>query len=129
MPRTRAGWKMYERRRAKEIEALRIPITGRQGPRGDPGDIEIPGFYVEVRDRAEPRPIRWFEEVVAAAAAFGTMPLLIFKGRAPYRGALALMRWSDLRKVMADARRAQGTGPAAQREGAAPDPDSGERSE
>lgn len=124
----RAGWKTYERRRAKEIEALRIPITGRQGPRGDPGDIELAGFYIEVRDQRVARPIRWFEEVITAAASFGTMPLLIFKGRVPYRGALAIMRWSDLQKVIIDAKRAQGTGPDPQRESAAGDPAPGERS-
>lgn len=108
MPKTRGAWKSYERGVMALVGGTRIPVTGRQGPRGDPGDGVLPGFYVEIRDRARPRPVRWFREVVEGAAGTDAVPLLIFKGPPGKWGPLALLRWRDLAELVNRARSSEG---------------------
>ncbi len=104
-PKTRAGWKRYERVQAALADWQRIPVTGRAGPGRDPGDADSGPFYTEIRDRAQARPLRWFTETAAAAAVAGKMPLLLFKGPTPHLSPLAVMRWADLAEVIKLARR------------------------
>ncbi len=99
MPRTRSGWKSYERMVMLLLGGQRIPITGRHGPGGDPGDGTLPGYYVEVRDRARARPLRWFREVAEGAKAVGGVPLLVFKGPTRALSPLVIMRLVDFEEV------------------------------
>jgi len=100
MPRTRRGWKQYEENVAAAVGARRIPVTGRTGPGEDPGDIDLPGFYVEVRDRTRARPLRWMVEAWEAARPRGTKPLVVFRGPAPHLSPLVILRWRDLAEVI-----------------------------
>lgn len=117
MPRTRSGWKQYERRVIALLGGRRIPVTGRSGPGGDPGDGELPGYYVEVRDRARARPIRWFREVAQEAREAGGTPVLIFKGPTPALSPLVLMRLRDFEEVYRGARPGSGAGGGPRGEG------------
>lgn len=105
MPKTRGGWKTYERVVAALAGWDREPVTGRRGPGGDPGDARSGPFYTEIRDRAEARPLRWFRETAEAARRAGKIPLLLFKGPARHLSPLAIMRWTDLAEVIILARR------------------------
>lgn len=116
MPKTRGAWKRYERIQAAVAGWEREPVTGRANPLTDPGDAKSGGFYTEIRDREEARPLRWFRETAAAAHAQGKVPLLLFKGPAPHLSPLAIMRWTDLAEVILLARRAAGAGPTEDRE-------------
>ena len=119
MPLTRSGWKEYERSAGRRIGAPRIPVTGRQGPGGDPGDLAIEGFYTEVRDQKRPRPLRWMREVWEEARLHKRKPLLIFKGPAPHLSPLVLLRWADFAEVYNRARPDRGARPDAGGPGAA----------
>ena len=123
MPRARSSWKQYERVVMSALGGRRIPVTGRAGPGGDPGDGELPGYYVEIRDHARPRPIRWFREVAAEAKTRGVIPLLIFKGPSSALSPLVLMRLHDLEEVMHRGGSARAAGPDPAGQGAAPDAD------
>ncbi len=94
------AWKRYERVILELAGWRRIPVSGRTGSGQDPGDGEAPGFHVEVRDRTDPRPVRWFRETVQEAKTRGGIPLLIFKGPTPALSPLVILRWRDLVEVM-----------------------------
>src|SRR5205807_1901476 len=111
MPRARKSWKAYERIVMSALGGRRIPVTGRAGPGGDPGDGELPGHYVEIRDHARPRPIRWFREVAAEARSRGVIPLLIFKGPSSALSPLVLLRLHDLEEVIHRGGSTRGAGP------------------
>jgi len=106
-------WKLYERRIMSLLGGRRIPVTGRSGPGGDPGDGELAGYYIEIRDRARPRPLRWFREVAAGAAEEGSVPLLIFKGPSPRLSPLVILRLRDLEVILRGTRPGSGPGPGA----------------
>ena len=125
MPRARSSWKQYERVVMSALGGRRIPVTGRAGPGGDPGDGELPGHYVEIRDHARPRPIRWFREVAAEAKTRGVIPLLIFKGPSSALSPLVLMRLHDLEEVMHRGGSARAAGPDPAGQGAAAVADAG----
>ncbi len=91
----------------------RIPVSGRTGASEDPGDAAAGHFYVEMRSRNEPRPIRWFAEVSREAAKHAQVPLLIFRGPRSSLSPLAIMLWADLAEVIQLAQRAADAGPAA----------------
>src|SRR5437588_8894241 len=120
MPRARSSWKQYERVVMSALGGRRIPVTGRAGPGGDPGDGELPGHYVEIRDHARPRPIRWFREVAAEARSRGVIPLLIFKGPSSALSPLVLLRLHDLEEVIHRGGSTRGAGPDPAGQGAAP---------
>ena len=115
MPEKR--WKRFERDVAAPGGGARIPVSGR-----NPGDPDVilpwlPGFFVEVRDRMRPRPLRWMREVWAKAHARGERPLVIFKADAPHLSPLVLLRWADFERVVRDGQDRPGAGPAAAGEG------------
>ena len=119
MPKTRSGFKQYERNVARRVHAERIPVTGRTGPLGDPGDVDVPGFYVEVRSRARARPLRWIAEAWRAAKPRGRKPMVVFRGPAPHLSPLVVLRWADFAEVYNRAERASRVRPDAQRPGPA----------
>ncbi len=119
MPQTRSGFKQYERAVARKVGRPRIPVTGRTGPGGDPGDIDVPGFYTEVRSRNRARPLRWMREVWEEAHRRGVKPLLVFRGPTPALSPLVVLRWNDFAEVFNRAQRAAGAGPDAERPGRA----------
>lgn len=119
MPVTRSGFKQYERSVGRRIGAERIPVTGRQGPGGDPGDLLVEGFYAEVRSRERARPIRWMREAWREARLRGQKPLVVFKGPAPYLSPLVIMRWADFAEVFNRGRSDRRAGPDARGPGAA----------
>lgn len=104
MPKTRAGFKKYERDQLRLIHWDRIPVPGREGPDGRSTGVWAGYFYVEIRSRNVARPLRWFSEIDPPARAAGQVPLLIF--RSPVRGAdpLVLLTWPDLVEVLKRAR-------------------------
>lgn len=93
-------WKAYERKVAGALGTTRIPVGLRSRDGADPGDIWLPGWHVEVRDRSRPLPLHWWQEVQAKARESGTRPLLVFRAPGHARGALALLLWRDLAEVM-----------------------------
>ena len=117
MPRTRSGWKAYERRVARDLGVSRVPIGARTATGADPGDVALPGWYVEVRDRSRPLPLFWWQEVQEKAKGTGRKPLLVFRAPGSARGALALLLWRDLREVI---RAYQGRGDHPEVSGAVP---------
>lgn len=111
MPKTRSGWKSYERRVAEILGGARIPVTGRTGPGDDPGDVALPGWYIEVRDRNILAVGAWFREVVYQARVGGTRPMLVVKVPGTRCGPVAVLVLRDLVEVMRDARFARAFGP------------------
>ncbi len=127
MPRTRSGWKRYERDVLTSGGGERIPVSGR-----NPGDPDgrhpvLPGFYIEIRSRNRARPLRWIREVWEEAHPRGEKPCVIFRGPAPHLSPLVVLRWADLQEVIREHRLSAAAGPAPQREG--PGPDRGPRDE
>jgi hypothetical protein len=121
MGRTRKSWKEYERVVMIALGGVRIPVTGRAGPGGDPGDGELPGHYVEIRDRKDAQPIRWFKEVAGEARARKVIPVLVFKGPSTRLSPLVLLRLRDLQAVIAHGRSARNPGRDPGRQGGAAD--------
>ncbi len=91
---------------ARLLGAKRIPVTGRTGTGEDPGDVELPGWYIEVRDRAKPLPTAWFLKAAFQALLKGTRPLVVYKIPGSGLGPVAMVRLKDLAEVLARAQRA-----------------------
>ncbi len=100
MPRTRAGFKQYERDQLRLLHWERIPVPGREGPDGRSTGIWAGYFYVEIRSRNQARPLRWFKEVAGQAQDAGQVPLLLFRGPSPALSPLVILRWRDLVEVL-----------------------------
>lgn len=119
MPRTRSGWKRYERDVLAPAGGERIPVSGRR--EGDP-DGRIPGledFYTEIRSRNRARPLRWMREVWGEARPRGLKPLVVFRGPAPHLSPLVVLRWTDFVEVIRRGQPGPRARPDAGRPGAA----------
>lgn len=124
MPKTRAGFKKYERDQLRLMHWERIPVPGREGPDGRATGVWAGYFYVEIRSRNQARPLRWFAEIEPAARAAGQVPLLIFRSGRPGTGPLALMAWPDLVEVLKRAGHPAVAGPDPEGQDRAADPGS-----
>ncbi len=121
MPKTRSGWKRYERDVLAPGGGERIPVSGRHPGEPDGRHPYLPGFYIEIRSRTRARPLRWMKEVWEEARAAGQKPCVIFRGPAPHLSPLVLLRWADLQEVIHNARLSGAARPAAPGEGPGPD--------
>lgn len=72
-------WKRVEREVARILGGRRIPVPGRQGIGEDPGDVELPGWYVEVRARRRIDLAAWWAHTLEAGTEAGMVPLLVIK--------------------------------------------------
>ncbi len=122
MPRTRAGFKQYERDQLRLLHWERIPVPGREGPDGRSTGLWAGYFYVEIRSRNQARPLRWFKEVASQARAVGQVPLLLFRGPNAALSPLVIMRWLDLVEVLKRVGFAGATGPDPAGQAPAADP-------
>lgn len=94
------AWKRVEREVARILSAARIPVTGRHGPGGDPGDVALPGYYVEVRRRKRVELWSWWNLTMAEAAGRGVRPLMVVKQAVRGGQLVAVLRLHDLAEVM-----------------------------
>lgn len=95
------AWKRVERAVARILGGRRIPVPGRHGPGADPGDVALPGWYVEVRARRRADLFGWWRHAAADARQARMRPLLVV--REPRRGGqlLAVLALETLAEVMA----------------------------
>lgn len=122
MPKTRAGFKKYERDQLRLLHWERIPVPGREGPDGRSTGVWAGYFYVEIRTRNVARPLRWFQEIHGPARAAGQVPLLIFRGPTAATSPLVLLRWLDLVEVLKRAGHPAVAGPDPEGTGRVADP-------
>ena len=94
------AWKRVEREVARILSGTRIPVTGRHGPGGDPGDVALPGYYVEVRRRERVELWSWWNLTMAEAAGRGVRPLMVVKQAVRGGQLVAVLRLRDLAEVM-----------------------------
>ncbi len=113
----REAWKQYERDAFAVIGGKRIPVSGRREADPDGTVADFPEFYVEVRRREQARPLRWFTETAAKAAASKQIPVLVFKGPLPHLSPLVILRWKDFAEVVKRARHREHPGFDPGREG------------
>lgn len=89
-------WKQIERRVAKLLGGVRVPVTGRQ--RGDAPDVLHPLFSIEVK-HSEKLPDWLFDAMRQAEASKrnGQMPLVVLHQKgAPVPMSFAVVRLADL---------------------------------
>ncbi|MBA7560736.1 hypothetical protein ES708_02367 [subsurface metagenome] len=84
------AWKAAEYSAAKALGGKRVPLSGGQGI-GTKGDVELPGWLVEVKYRRHFSIWSIFREVEKRATAEGKNALLILKEKDKH-GELAVMR-------------------------------------
>ncbi len=89
-----------EREAARILGGRRIPAPGRHGPGADPGDIELPGWFVEVRRRARVDLWAWWNLTMAEAAGAGRRPLMVVKQAVRGGQLVAVLRLADLAEVL-----------------------------
>lgn len=92
-------WKRAEREAARVLGGRRIPVPGRQGAGEDPGDVQLPGWYVEVRARRRVDLAAWWAHTQEDAQAAGARPLLVIKPPGRGRQLLAVVDLVDLAEV------------------------------
>ena len=87
------AWKDAEYRAAEALGGQRIALSGGRGAKSK-GDVELPGWYVEVKYRKLFSIFSQFLEVEKVAKKEGKNPLLIITERNRH-GQLAIMRIDD----------------------------------
>ncbi len=87
------AWKAAEYRAAETLGGKRIPLSG-GGAHQDRGDVELPGWFVEVKYRKLWQVFSLFLEVEKKARKEGKNALLILTEKNTH-GQLAIMRIED----------------------------------
>ena len=85
MPRHSSNWKSVERKVAKKLGGVRIPLSGRNNM-GKIGDVELTGYHVEVKSgRQIPKAvIGWLETLRALSRVDANEGLgVLFGGEIP----------------------------------------------
>lgn len=93
------AWKKAERRAAKALGGKRVALSGGPGARTK-GDVELPGWTVEVKYRKLWHVFSLFLEVEKVARKEGKNALLILTERNTH-GQLAVVRIEDFAKLPA----------------------------
>lgn len=91
------AWKDAEYRAAKTLGGKRIDLSG-GGAHHDRGDVELPGWFVEVKYRKIWHAFSLFLEIERKAKKAGKNALLILTEKNTH-GQLAVMRIEDFAKI------------------------------
>lgn len=91
------AWKAAEYQAADKLGGKRITLSGGRGATAK-GDVELPGWYVEVKYRKLFAVVAMFLEVEKNAKLQGKNALLILKERGNH-GELAVMRIEYFKEV------------------------------
>ena len=91
------AWKAAEYQAADKLGGKRIPLSGGRGIT-QKGDVDLPGWHVEVKYRDYIAVMRMFLEVEKQAKKEGKNALLILKQKNT-SGELAVMRIEDFKEL------------------------------